>query len=49
MISIEKCRKVLKDNDEHYTDKEIEEIRAFLYKMSKIVVESDQNGEYGKS
>lgn len=39
MISIEVCRKTLNKGKNNYTDKEIETIREFLYKMAKIARE----------
>ena len=35
MLSVDECRKLI-DNDEKYTDKEIEEIRATLYGLARL-------------
>lgn len=50
MLTVENCRKILQDNGEDYSDEEIEKIREFMYKMARIVVESNpkekrENGE----
>ena len=37
MLSIEKCKKILVDDNETYTDEEIKKIRAELYKMASFV------------
>lgn len=37
MLSIEECEKVLHSKGKKYTDAEIEQIREYLYKMSKVV------------
>lgn len=38
MISLEECKTILEDNEEYYSDEEIEKIREFLYKKSEIVI-----------
>lgn len=40
MLSIEKCKTILVDDDETYTDDEVKTIRKHLYKMARIFVES---------
>lgn len=40
MLTVENCRKILQDNGEDYTIEEVEKIREFLYKMSRIIVET---------
>lgn len=39
MLSKEKCKEILKEKKKEFTDEEIEEIRAFLYKMAGFVIE----------
>jgi len=49
MIPIEKCRKILEDNGEAYTDKEIQEIREYLYKMVKTALDTKKNSRNEKT
>jgi len=42
MISIEKCRKILKDNGENWSEEDITEIREFLYIHTKIIFEMNK-------
>ena len=37
MLSIEKCKTILVDDNETYTDEEIKTIREHLYKMATTV------------
>lgn len=39
MLSKERCKEILKENKEEFTDEEIEQIRAFLYKMAGFIIE----------
>jgi len=41
MLSIEQCRELIPEN-EKYSDKQIEEIRASLYKMAGLALEDLQ-------
>lgn len=45
MIPIEKCRKILEDNRETFTDKEIQEMRGFLENMAKIAIQKYQENK----
>jgi len=47
MLSIEKCKKVLIDDVETYTDEEVKMIREYLYKMAEIsnqAIKKEKNG-----
>lgn len=46
MLSIEKCKKILVDDNEAYTDDEIKVIREHLYNMATIV---KKNGKAQKN
>lgn len=48
MISITDCRKLIPDN-ERFTDKEIEEIRANLYGLANLALEVREEKEIVKS
>ena len=41
MMTLEECRKILYSNNEnkHYNDDEIKQIRDFLYQMAKLEIE----------
>ena len=43
MLTVEKCKKILQENGEDYTEEEVEKIREFLYKAAKIV--NDDNSK----
>ena len=47
MLSIIECKKILQRDGNTFTDEEIMKIREFLYKMSRIVIETKtvQNDE----
>jgi len=47
MLSIEECKKILHSKGKKYTDAEIEKIREYLYKMSKVV--DDENSKLKKN
>ncbi len=49
MIPIDKCRKILEDNGETGTDKEIQEMKEFLLEMAKIALESYKNSKNEKA
>ena len=42
MLSIERCNEILKDNGIKYNNKQIKEIRDFLYTIAKIEIESQE-------
>ena len=42
MITIEKCRKILQDNGEDWSEEDINEIRDFLYIHTKIIFEMNK-------
>ncbi|GAC1427482.1 MAG: hypothetical protein NVSMB67_31030 [Flavisolibacter sp.] len=43
MLSIEKCRKVLNQNIQNFTDEQITQIREFLYQLSNIDFQNYKN------
>ena len=45
MLNINECKKTLDDNKEQFTDEEIEQIREFLYKMAKVVIDNGSEEE----
>ncbi len=45
MLSVKECRKTLDENKEQFTDEEIEQIREFLYKMAKVVIDNGNKEE----
>lgn len=51
MLTIDKCKTILIDDDEYYTDEEINLIRENLIKMSSIVYDaynSSKKKPFGK-
>ena len=48
MLTVEKCKKILQENGEEYSDEEIEKIRQFMYKMARILVETKSKENYDK-
>jgi len=46
MLSLEKCKKILVDNTEKYTDEEIKMIREHLYKIAEISYQKNKNEKY---
>ena len=36
MLSIERCKKILQQNEAKYTDEEVKQIRELLYKLGRI-------------
>jgi len=36
MLSIEQCKKILKENGTNYTDEEVKQIRQLMYKMANL-------------
>lgn len=47
MLSKEKCKVILKTKKQEFTDEEIEEIRAFLYKMAGFIIDTDNQNLSG--
>ncbi|WP_163321092.1 hypothetical protein [Dysgonomonas sp. 520] len=45
MLSTNECKKILEENKEQFTDAEIEQIREFLYKMAKVVIDNGNKEE----
>lgn len=45
MLSINECKKTLEESKEQFTDAEIEQIREFLYKMAKVVIDNGNKEE----
>lgn len=45
MLNINECKKTLEENKEQFTDSEIEQIREFLYKMVKVVIDNGNKEE----
>ena len=45
MLTINKCKDILEENNEYFTDDEIKEIRAFLCKLAKVVINSTNEKE----
>lgn len=41
MLSIDECKKTLEENREEFTDAEIKQIRDFLYKMARVVIDNN--------
>lgn len=49
MLSLEKCRQILnKKEPNKYSDKQVEEIRMFLYKLAEIEKLNFQKNDYKK-
>lgn len=48
MISLEKCKELLEDNAQKYTDEEIEQIRDDLYQLVELAFESWKQGRLNK-
>jgi hypothetical protein len=36
MLNLEKCKKLLEQNGNHYTDEQVKQIRQLLYKMGNL-------------
>lgn len=45
MLSVKECKEELDKNKEQFTDAEIEQIREFLYKMAKVVIDNGNKEE----
>ena len=40
MLSIKKCSKILNKNGRNYTQKQVIDIREFMYQITEIILES---------
>ncbi len=48
VITIEKCKKVLEQKGNKYTDEQVEAIRCFIYTLIKIDGNNEKTQRYGK-
>jgi len=46
MLTVKKCKKILEDNsNKNYSDEKVIAIREFLYRFSKVVIETKEKEE----
>lgn len=43
MISLEECKRILKNSEKSYTDEDIKEIREILYQFAQIQLDIENN------
>ena len=45
MISVQKCKEILWENYSQLSDKQVEEVRNFLYAIANLVIDNDSKGK----